>query len=50
MIMDDYRMIISGIIGSVITLICTAIIDYFEEKYKSNVELKDDISASNRCC
>lgn len=38
--MEDYRMIISGIIGSVITLICTAIIDLFKEKYKSNVELK----------
>lgn len=38
--MEDYRMIIAGVIGSVITLLITAIIDYYKERYKSNMEIR----------
>lgn len=38
--MEDYRMIVAGVVGSVITLLITAIIDYCKEHYKSNLEMK----------
>ena len=33
-------MIIAGVIGSVITLLITAIIDYYKERYKSSIEMR----------
>jgi len=36
--MEEYKMIIAGIIGSAITLLITAIIDYFKEIHRSKLE------------
>lgn len=36
--MEEYKMIVAGIIGSAITLLITAVIDYFKEKYRSKLE------------
>lgn len=38
--MNDYNLVISGVIGSVITLLITAIIDFRKEKYRSKMEMK----------
>ena len=38
--MEDYKMIIAGIIGSVITLLLTAILDYLKEIHHNRIELK----------
>lgn len=38
--MENYKMIIAGVIGSVITLLITAIIDYYKERYKCNMEMR----------
>ena len=36
--MEEYNLIIAGIIGSVITLFLTAIIDFLKEMYRANIE------------
>lgn len=38
--MEDYKMIIAGIVGSVITLLLTAILDYLKEIHHNRIELK----------
>ena len=38
--MNEYNLVISGVIGSVITLLITAIIDFRKEKYRSKMEMK----------
>lgn len=38
--MNDYNLVISGVIGSVITLLLTAIIDYLKERFRSKMEMK----------
>lgn len=38
--MENYKMIIAGVIGSVITLLITAIIDYYKERYMYNMEMR----------
>lgn len=38
--MENYKMIIAGVIGSVITLLITAIIDYYKERYMYNMILR----------
>lgn len=37
--MEEYKMIITAILGSAITLLITAIIDYFKEKHLSKLEM-----------
>ena len=37
---EKYNMIVAGIIGSVITLLLTAILDYFKERYRANNEIR----------
>lgn len=38
--MENYNMIISGVIGSTITLLLTAVIDYLKDKHRDQMELK----------
>jgi len=36
--MGEYKMIVAAILGSTITLLITAVIDYFKEMYRSKLE------------
>ena len=38
--MENYNLIIAGIIGSTITLFLTAIIDFIKEKYRTKIEMQ----------
>lgn len=38
--MENYNLIIAGVIGSVVTLLITALLDYLKEIYKSNIEIR----------
>ncbi|MDB8995884.1 hypothetical protein PN613_08090 [Parabacteroides distasonis] len=38
--MENYTMIIAGVIGSAITLLLTAVIDYLKEKYRAKIEIQ----------
>jgi hypothetical protein len=38
--MENYNLIISGVIGSTITLFLTAIIDFIKEKYRTKIEMQ----------
>ena len=38
--MENYNMIIAGVIGSTITLLLTAIFDLLKEKYRAKIEMK----------
>ncbi len=38
--MEEYNMIIAGVIGSVITLFITAVIDFCKQRYVSKLEMK----------
>ena len=37
--MENYNMIIAGVIGSAITLLLTALIDYLKEKYHAKIDI-----------
>ena len=37
--MENYRMIIAGVIGSATTLLLTAIFDFLKEKYRTKIEM-----------
>ena len=38
--MENYNLIIAGVIGSTITLFLTAIIDFIKEKYRTKIEMQ----------
>lgn len=38
--MENYTMIIAGVIGSAITLLLTALLDYFKERYRIKIEYR----------
>ena len=38
--MENYNLIIAGVIGSTITLLLTAIIDFIKEKYRTKIEMQ----------
>lgn len=38
--MENYNLIIAGVIGSTITLLLTAIFDFLKEKYRAKIEMK----------
>ena len=38
--MENYNLIIAGVIGSTITLFLTAIIDFIKEKYRAKIEMQ----------
>ena len=38
--MENYKLIIAGVIGSTITLFLTAIIDFIKEKYRTKIEMQ----------
>ena len=38
--MENYNMIIAGVIGSAITLLLTALLDYLKERYHSKIEIR----------
>lgn len=38
--MEDYNMIIAGVIGSSITLLLTALFDYLKEKHRAEIEIR----------
>ena len=38
--MENYNLIIAGVIGSAITLFLTAIIDFIKEKYRTKIEMQ----------
>ena len=38
--MENYNLIIAGVIGSAITLFITAIIDFIKEKYRTKIEMQ----------
>ena len=40
MVMENYNMIIAGVIGSAITLLLTALLDYLKERFHAKIELK----------
>ena len=39
--MENYNLIIAGVIGSAITLFLTAIIDFIKEKYCTKIEMQN---------
>lgn len=41
--MENYNMIIAGVIGSAITLLLTAVIDYLKEKYRAKIEIQKNV-------
>ena len=38
--MESYNMIIAGVIGSAITLLLTAFLDYLKERYRAKIEIQ----------
>lgn len=38
--MENYNMVIAGVIGSAITLLLTAIFDYLKERYQAKIEIQ----------
>ena len=38
--MENYNMIIAGVIGSAITLLLTALLDYLKERYRAKIEIQ----------
>lgn len=38
--MENYNMIIAGVIGSAITLLLTAFLDYLKERYRAKIEIQ----------
>ncbi len=38
--MENYNMIIAGVIGSAITLLLTALLDYLKERYRTKIEIQ----------
>lgn len=38
--MENYNMVIAGVIGSTITLLLTAIFDYLKERYQAKIEIQ----------
>ena len=38
--MEDYNLIIAGVIGSAITLLLTAFLDYLKERYRAKIEIQ----------
>ena len=38
--MENYNMIIAGVIGSAITLLLTALLDYLKERYHAKIEIR----------
>ena len=38
--MENYNMIIAGVIGSAITLLLTAFVDYLKERYRAKIEIQ----------
>ena len=38
--MENYKMIIAGVIGSAITLLLTALLDYLKERYRVKIEIQ----------
>ena len=38
--MENYNMIIAGVIGSAITLLLTALFDYLKERYRAKIEIQ----------
>lgn len=40
MVMENYNMIIAGIIGSAVTLLLTALLDYLKERHHSKIEIR----------
>ena len=40
MVMENYNMIIAGVIGSAVTLLLTALLDYLKERHHSKIEIR----------
>lgn len=38
--MEEYKMILAGVVGSVVTLLITAVIDFCKQRYVSRLEMK----------
>ena len=38
--MENYNMIIAGVIGSAVTLLLTALLDYLKERHHSKIEIR----------
>ena len=38
--MENYNMIIAGAIGSAITLLLTALLDYLKERYRAKIDMR----------